>query len=142
MRPVLAVPVLAFVLLVACAPAPSADAEAARQVVLDYYAAFDARDYRTMYALISEGFKELEPTAATYDDFEAYMSSFFDTASGIRVASAEVAYATATEVGVNYVAVITFKNGAEQELKSTFTVKKKQEGWRLIHPYGEHIDLS
>jgi hypothetical protein len=116
--------------------------EVMRTVAIRYYEALDARDYLTMYGLISEGFKQLEPTARTYGDFEAYMSRFHDTATGIRVASAEVAYATGTEVGVSYVAIITLKDGRESELKSTFTVRKKPEGWRLIHPYGQNIDES
>lgn len=95
-----------------------------------------------MYNLISEGFKQIEPTAKTYPDFEASMSKFFDTAKGIRVTNTKIASATGTEVIVEYVAEIELANGSTKELKSAFTVKKKPEGWRLIHPYGEKKDNS
>lgn len=95
-----------------------------------------------MYALISDGFKELEPTAKTFGQFQQYMSKFFDTADSIKVTSTEIESSSDTKVVVKYVAEIRMKSGKTQELKSSFTVVKKSNGWKLIHPYGENIDAS
>ena len=95
-----------------------------------------------MYSLISEGFKQIEPTAKDLTTFQQEMSKFFDAATSIMVTSTSIRSETPTEVVVDYVALITLKSGTQQELKSGFTVKKKPEGWRLIHPYGKNIDTS
>ena len=134
--------ITALMVLSGCAQQPSPEADIAQKVVVDYYTALNNKDYQTMYGFISEGFKQIEPTAATYEDFEAAMSKFFDTANSIRVESTKVSSVSQTEVVVDYVAVMELKNGDSKELKSSFTVKKKPEGWRLIHPYGEKKDLS
>ena len=91
--------VLGLVVLIGCTPQTiqeNATAEAI-DVVTGYYTALNNKDYRTMYGFISDGFKEIEPTAKTYEDFEAYTSKFFDTADGIRVKSTKVASATKNE---------------------------------------------
>lgn len=143
MKSILTFAMIAILVLVGCAPKASPEeASSARQVVVDYYTALNAKDYRTMYNLISDGFKQIEPTANTYDAFEAYISKFFETANGIELKSIEIKGTTSDEVIVDYVAIITLKNGATKELKSTFTVKEKPNGWKLIHPYGEKKDLS
>lgn len=128
--------------LLGCAQQSSPESDIAQKIVADYYTALNNQDYQTMYGFISEGFKKIEPTAATYDDFEEYMSKFFDTMEGIEVTSTKMASVGSNEIVVDYVAVMKMKTGGTKELKSSFTVKKKPEGWRLIHPYGENIDTS
>lgn len=142
MRAVLVSTLVALLFVLAGCAEQSLEAETAKKIVVDYYTALNNKDYQTMYDLISEGFKQIEPTAATYKDFEAYMSKFFDTANGISVTSTNAVVVSSSEVVVDYVAVIELKNGGSKEFKSSFTVKKKPEGWRLIHPYGEKKDLS
>lgn len=134
---------LTLILLASCSPkASSEDTAIAVKVVNEYYTALNNKDYLTMYSLISEGFKKIEPTANTYESFEAYIAKFFDAANGIRITSTKIVSATSTEVVVEYVALVELKNGATKELKSLFTVKKKPEGWKLVHPYGDKKDLS
>lgn len=131
-----------FLFMTACAPQSSSETAIAEKIVVDYYTALNTKDYQTMYGLISEGFKQIEPTAKTYAAFVPYMSKFFDTANRIEVRSTKVTSSTLTNIVVEYVAVIELKNGQNKELKSSFTIKKKTEGWRLIHPYGQNIDTS
>lgn len=130
-----------LVLLSACAPHVISDPEPAA-VVQDYYAALNARDYAAMYALISPGFKLLEPTAGNVESFSAAMAAFFDTAQSIEVARADVRSNDGKTAVVDYVAISTMNDGSTRELKSAFTLRKKEDGWKLIHPYGEHKDLS
>ena len=132
----------ALFILAGCAQQQNPEAALAKKIVIDYYTALNNKDYQTMYDLMSEGFKQIEPTAATYEIFVASMSKFFDTANGIHVTSTKATSATLTEIVVDYVAVIELKNGRSKELKSSFTVRKKPEGWKLIHPYGDKIDFS
>ncbi len=112
------------------------------QVVKQYYSALNDKNYKTMYALISDGFKEIEETANTFEKFEAYMPGFYDTAAGIKVLEAKESFNDGKKAEVDYTAEITLKSGAKKELKSAFTMKKTETGWKLIHPYGEKIDTS
>ena len=112
------------------------------QVVVLYFQAWNNKQYRIMYSLISDGFKQLEPTAKTFDDFELYMNSFFETASGLNIIESKEAYQTEKEAGVNYKIKIINKDDTASEFESAYTLKKKTNGWKLIHPYGENIDTS
>ncbi len=134
--------IVVLLFVIGCSRDQAKEVSIGEQIVRSYYTALDAKDYQMMYGLISEGFKQIEPTAKDYNTFEAYMSKFYDTATGISVERTTVTSAQESEIGVDYVAVIQLKNGEKKELKSSFTVRKKQEGWRLIHPYGQNIDNS
>lgn len=134
--------IIVSVLITGCTAPQSSETNTAEKIVIDYYTALNNKDYKTMYGLISEGFKQLEPTAKTFETFSAYISKFFDTAQGIRVTKTTVSSADEQKIVVDYVAEITLLNDNKKDLKSSFTVKKKQEGWRLIHPYGQNIDNS
>ena len=37
---------------------------------------------------------------------------------------------------------ITNKDGTKKEFSSTYTLKKRTNGWKLIHPYGQNIDTT
>lgn len=112
------------------------------EVVVLYFQAWDDKQYEVMYSLVSEGFKQIEPTANTLDDFELYINSFFETEKGINVIEAKEAYSTDTEAGVNYKIEIIRKDGAKREFSNAYTLKKRANGWKMIHPYGENIDTS
>lgn len=112
------------------------------QVVILYFQAWNDEQYDVMYSLISDGFKQIEPTAKTFDDFKIYMEKFYDTALGVRIVEAKESYKTDKEAGVDYKIKITKKDGTESEFSSAYTLKKHANGWKLIHPYGENIDTS
>lgn len=112
------------------------------QVVIFYFQAWNDEQYDVMYSLISDGFKQIEPTAKTFNDFKTYMEKFYDTALGVRIVEAKETYKTDKEAGVDYKIKITKKDGTESEFSSAYTLKKRANGWKLIHPYGENIDTS
>lgn len=132
---------LTLIFLISCKSEIIQDKEP-EQIVREYYNSFDNKNYEKMYELISEGFKKIEPTAKTLDEFKSYMAKFYDSAKGIKLKTAEITSNDGTKATVDYLAIIEMKNGQNKELKSTFTLKKKENGWKLIHPYGENIDTS
>ncbi|MDP3766311.1 MAG: NTF2-like N-terminal transpeptidase domain-containing protein [Nanoarchaeota archaeon] len=112
------------------------------QVVILYFQAWNDEQYDVMYSLISDGFKQIEPTAKTFDYFKSNMEKFYDTALGVSVLEAKESYKTDNEAGVDYTIEITRKDGNKREFSSVYTLKKRTNGWKLIHPYGENIDTS
>ena len=123
------------------------------QVVTLYFQAWNDEQYDVMYSIISDGFKKIEPTAITFEDFKLYMEKFYDTASGVRIIKAKEDYKNEKEAGVDYKIEITNKDGTKKEFASTYTLKKKTSnaseltrsqvtGWKLIHPYGQNIDTT
>ena len=107
-----------------------------------YFQAWNDEQYDVMYSLISDGFKQIEPTAKTFNDFKSYIGKFYDTALGVIIVEAKESYKTEKEAGVEYKIEITRKDGTKKEFESTYTLKKRQNGWKLIHPYGENIDTT
>ena len=112
------------------------------QVVILYFQTWNDEQYDVMYSLISDGFKQIEPTAKIFDDFKANMEKFYDTALSINIVEAKESYITDKEAGVDYKIEITRKDGTKKEFSSVYTLKKRANGWKLIHPYGENIDTS
>ena len=112
------------------------------QAVFLYFKSWNDKKYDVMYSVISDGFKQIEPTAKTFGDFGSYMGKFYDTASGVRVIEAKEAYKNEKEAGVDYKIEITNKDGTKKDFSSTYTLKKRTNGWKLIHPYGNNIDTT
>ena len=125
------------------------------QVVILYFQAWNDEQYDVMYSLISDGFKQIESTAKTFDDFKANMEKFYDTALGVGIVEAKESYKTEKEAGVDYKIEITNKDGSKKDFSSVYTLKKRASnaserertrsqvtGWKLIHPYGENIDTT
>ena len=112
------------------------------QVVVLYFQSWNDEQYDIMYSLVSDGFKQIEPTAKTFEEFKANMEKFYDTALGIRLIEAKETYNTGQEAGIDYKIEITNKDDTKKEFSSTYTLKKRANGWKLIHPYGENIDTS
>ena len=112
------------------------------QVVIIYFQSWNDEQYDVMYSLISDGFKQIEPTAKTFSDFKSNMENFYDTASGVSIIEAKESYKNEKEAGVEYKIEITNKDNTKKEFSSTYTLKKRTNGWKLIHPYGENIDTT
>lgn len=112
------------------------------EVVAAYYSAFANRDYKTMYAVISDGFKQIEPTAKDYDSFDAEMSKFYDTASSIRLVSVDLPQIDGDTATVGYKLEVVLLSGDVKPFTSAFTLRKRVNGWKLIHPYGQNIYTS
>ncbi len=112
------------------------------QVVILYFQAWNDEQYDVMYSLISDGFKQIEPTAKTFEDFKANIEKFYDTALGVSIIDAKESYRNENEAGVEYKIEIIGKDNTKKEFSSTYTLKKRANGWKLIHPYGENIDTS
>ena len=111
------------------------------EVVRLYYESFDKKDYATMYSLISDGFKEIEPTAKSYDLFAAEMDKYFKTGKGIKVLELKDPEIDGDTAAVGYKVLLQLNTG-ERDLDSVFTLRKSHNGWKLIHPYGQNIDTS
>ena len=112
------------------------------QVVILYFQAWNDEQYNLMYSLISDGFKQIEPTAKTFQDFKSYMGKFYDTALGVSIVEAKESYNNGKEAGIDYKIEIINKDNAKKEFSSAYTLKKRANGWKLIHPYGENIDTT
>ena len=80
--------------------------------------------------------------AKTFNNFKSYMEKFYETSSGVKVLEAKESYQNEKETGVNYKIEITNKDGTKKEFSSTYTLKKRANGWKLIHPYGQNIDTT
>ncbi len=111
------------------------------EVVRLYYESFGKKDYAAMYALISDGFKEIEPTAKTYDLFAAEMGKYFKSGRGMKVLEIKEPEVDGDTAVVGYKVVLQLNTG-ERELDSVFTLRKRHNSWKLIHPYGQNIDTS
>jgi len=112
------------------------------QVVILYFQAWNDEQYDVMYSLISDGFKQIDTQARTLSEFKANMEKFNDTANNIGLLYAKEEYQNDNEAGVSYKIEIENKDGAKKEFRSTYTLKKRANGWKLIHPYGENIDTT
>lgn len=113
-----------------------------KDVVILYFQAWNNKKYDVMYSLISDGFKQIEPTAKTFEDFKSYMEKFYDTALGVSIIEAKESYKNEKEAGIEYKIEIIKKDNSKKEFSSTYTLKKRENGWKLIHPYGDNIDTS
>lgn len=111
------------------------------EIVRLYYESFDIKDYETMYSLISGGFKEIEPTAKSYALFAAEMGKYFKTGKGIKLLELKEPEIDGDTAVVGYKVLLQLNSG-DRELDSVFTLRKRHNGWKLIHPYGQNIDTS
>ncbi len=114
------------------------------KVVEQYFTAWNNKDYVNMYATFSDGFKKIEPTAKTLEDFKGYASS--QGIKEVEIASIKEASNDGETASVDYKVIFTLSNGQKSNYEGTFTLKYRKgdviQGWKLIHPYGENIDNS
>lgn len=143
MKRIIAVMAL-LALLAACAPRePTPFVEGTPvEIVQKYYAAWGDRDYKTMYTLVSDGWKALEPTARTQKSFAAYVSGFYRKAKGIRLVFASEQSNTGSQAAVSAAVEVETYEGKFALANQTLTLRLKDNGWKLISPYGEFADLS
>lgn len=113
-----------------------------REAVILYFQAWHDEQYDVMYSLISDGFKQIEPTARAFNDFKQNMEKFYGTANSIRLMDAKEEYHNDNEAGIGYKIEIENKDNTKKEFSSAYTLKKRENGWKLIHPYGKNIDTS
>ena len=111
------------------------------ELVRLYYESFDRKDYATMYALISDGFKQLEPTAKNYELFAAEMDKYFNNGKGVQVVEVNKPDISGDSAVVSYKILLQLNTG-DREFESAFTLRKRHNGWKLIHPYGQNVDTS
>lgn len=134
-----------LVLLVSCTPAPEPTPRVEGtpvDIVKMYYAGWSNQDYEAMYALVSDGWKELEPTARTLGRFERHMSGFFAKAEGIRSTFVSEQSNTGSEAVVSVAIEVETFDGRFLNTNQTLALKLKDNGWKLINPYGEYTDVS
>ncbi len=145
MRRILIVLMLLAV-LAACAPLPQQPTPRVEgkpvEIVQKYYGAWAKRDYTTMYSFVSDGWKTLEPTAHTEADFAKHLNGFYAQAKAIRLAFASEQYNTGSEAGVSVALEVQAKDNRFLTTNQSLTLRLKENGWKLIHPYGEYKDLS
>ena len=111
--------------------------------VRSYFKAWGQEDYGTMYSIISDGFKLLEPTASTFDNFSEYAKS--QGIKEVKIISISETSNDGKGATVDYNVKFAIKN-KEVPFEGTYTLKYKKEdsipGWKLIHPYGQNIDTT
>ncbi len=112
------------------------------KIVKQYFISWNDKDYVNMYATISDGFKKIEPTAETLQDFKNYVDS--QNIKSVEIINIKELSNDGQTASVDYDTEFVLSNGQKQFYKGTFTLKYKQgdiiQGWKLIHPYGENID--
>ncbi len=113
-------------------------------VVEQYFTAWGNKDYVNMYATLSDGFKKIEPTAKTLQDFKNYVNS--QGIEDVEIKEIKELSNDGQTASVDYNVELTLNNGQKMPYQGTFTLKYRQgdiiQGWKLIHPYGENIDNS
>ncbi|MBL7056370.1 hypothetical protein ISS07_05640 [Candidatus Woesearchaeota archaeon] len=113
------------------------------KVVEKYFLAWGTEDYATMYGFISDGFKAIEPTAASLEDFQKYASS--QGITKLSIPNVEEKSNNGKEAVVEY-AVEFYTATNKIPFAGSFTLKYRENdkvpGWKMIHPYGENIDTT
>lgn len=114
------------------------------EVVRQYFTAWDNKNYPDMYAIISDGFKKIDPNAKDLATFRNFASS--QGIENINILNIKEKSNEGATAQVDYSIEFVLTNGNKQPFNGTFTLKFRQGdiilGWKLIHPYGENIDTS
>ena len=114
------------------------------KIVLKYFNSWNDKDYNYMYTVLSDGFKKIDPYAINFDSFEKYSSS--QGINGVEVNSIKGGLNNGKVANVDYSVNFILDNGNSIPFNSSFTLKyrenDKNPGWKLIHPYGENVDIS
>jgi len=114
------------------------------QVVRTYFEAWGQKDWQSMYAVMSDGFKKIDPDAKNLETFSQFASS--QGIEGVKILNLKGTIFDETTAAVDYSIEFTLSNGATRKFDSTYTLKyrakDKVPGWKLIHPYGPNVDTS
>ena len=111
-------------------------------VVRSYFESWNSKDYKTQYDQISDGFKRIDPNAKDLSIFSKYSAKFFEQANGIEIVSIKEVLNDGETATVDYTINIIKEDGSKTKFSSTYTLRFRENGWKLIHPYGENIDTS
>ncbi|MBI2668646.1 nuclear transport factor 2 family protein [Candidatus Woesearchaeota archaeon] len=136
--------VLLLLIIIGCASNIEKNGSLTPATVVElYFKAWNLQDYETMYRLISDGFKTIEPSAKTIDDFTTYAKAQGITT--VKIDSIQEKSNDGITAGVYYKVRFVTQN-KEVPFEGTFTLKYRANdgvpGWKLIHPYGTNVDLS
>lgn len=112
------------------------------QVVRSYFESWNSKDYETQYDQISDGFKKIDPNAKDLTTFSKYSAKFFEQANGIEIVSIREVLNDNKTATMDYTINIIKKDGSKTKFSGTYTLRLRENGWKLIHPYGENIDTS
>ncbi len=119
------------------APSPE---DVARQ----YFTSWNNKDYANMYATISDGFKKIDPNTKDIATFKNFADS--QGIKSINILNMQETSNDGETAHVDYLVEFILNDGRKQNFNDTFTLKLRQgdviQGWKLIHPYGNNIDLS
>lgn len=109
-------------------------------VVKEYFTAWATYDFTKQYALVSDGFKKLEPGAKDLETFSNYMSAFYGEGSAIEFLDASQKYFDGKEAEVGFRIKLKLKSGQEQIKSGVQKLRLTDSGWKLISPYGNKVD--
>lgn len=114
------------------------------KVVRQYFESWDREDWPNMYSVISDGFKKIEPTAKALSDFRQYVES--QSIKGVKILEMKEESNDSKTAVIQYKVEFTLSDGTKKEFSDKFTLKYREadviKGWKLVHPYGEKIDVS
>lgn len=114
------------------------------KVVEQYFTSWNNKDYANMYATFSDGFKKIEPTAKTLQDFKSYVDS--QNIESVEIINIKEISNDGQTASIDYNVIFVLANGQKAPYQGDFTLKYRKgdviQGWKLIHPYGENIDNS
>ncbi|MBI4174718.1 MAG: nuclear transport factor 2 family protein [Candidatus Aenigmarchaeota archaeon] len=112
-------------------------------VVRQYFAAWNDKDWPDMYATISDGFKKIDPNAKDLAAFRSYAEA--QPITGVKILSIRETSNDGDRATVDYSVEFTTTNGTSP-FSGTFTLRYRPgdviQGWKLVHPYGPNIDAS
>jgi hypothetical protein len=133
------IPIMGALLLTGCA-STTVD-QVPTTVVQQYFTAWSNQEYAIMYELVTDGFKQIEPTATTLQSFSQEQQRLLQQAGDITILQAKTTVNDGSQAKVDYRIEMALPEGPKQ-FTGTYTLKNTPEGWKLIHPYGEKADLS
>lgn len=114
------------------------------EVVRQYFTAWNNEDYADMYAVISDGFKKIDPNAKDLAIFRNFASS--QGIEKVNILNIKEISNDGETASVDYSTEFILSDGTSKKFNDKFTLKYRQgdviQGWKLIHPYGENIDTS
>jgi len=114
-----------------------------KDVVVQYFTAWNNKNYPDMYSTLSDGFKKIDPNAKDLTIFRNFASS--QGIMGINILSVNEVSNDGTTALVDYSVEFILENNTKK-FEGTFTLKYREgdviKGWKLIHPYGNNIDTT
>ena len=135
---------IAYISLLPKDEIPEYNVPSPKEVVRQYFAGWSNKNYPDMYAAISDGFKKIEPTAKDLRAFKSYAES--QGIESVNILSIKEISNDGITASVEYSIEFVLSNGKKTKFDGTSTLKYRQgdiiPGWKLIHPYGENIDVS